>query len=222
MDGSTPRPDQIAPGQQRNPTFAPPVGYRGFATPVGHRVASGRAATPLYRLARTWASVVLLMFMIAGGPGCGPVQPPPSAPNQIPLNACGGFAPAWVRFVGLTGFDAPTGAVGANIRAYVDVLDAFDSRIKAPATFRFELYEYVPRSSEPRGRRIQMWNDIDLTDATDNNAYWRDFLRCYQFELPIPTAPPAGTYILEVTALTRRGTHLSATTQLAYPPETTR
>jgi len=120
--------------------------------------------------------------------------------------------------VGLTGFEPGGDSDAALIRAYVDVLDAFDCRIKAPGTFRFELYEYVPRSSNPRGRRVHLWGDIDLTDAAANSAYWRDFLRCYQFELPLSTAPTAGTYVLEVTCRTIQGTRLSATVQLAYPP----
>jgi len=170
-----------------------------------------------------WGTGVLVIGVLAGllgwsGCGPGPTDPRPLPRGVSALDPCGRFAPVWIRFVGLTGFEPGGDSDAAQVRAYVDVLDAFDCRIKAPGTFRFELYEYVPRSSNPRGRRVHLWGDIDLTDAAANNAYWRDFLRCYQFELPLSNVPAAGTYVLEVTCRTIQGTRLSATVQLAYPP----
>ena len=68
---------------------------------------------------------------------------------------------------------------------YAALRDSFGSCLKAPGVFRFELYEYVQYSSEPKGKRIIIWPDIDLTDAAENNEYWNDFLRAYEFSLDL-------------------------------------
>lgn len=170
---------------------------------------------------RAWRwRCALLTLALAGtlaSSGCGPGARK-STPNESALDPCGRFAPTWVRFVGLTAFQSARDATTTGIRAYVDVLDAFDCRIKAPGRFRFELYEYVPRSSNPCGRRVHLWDDMDLNDAAANSDYWRDFLRCYQFELPLAVPLSDDSYVLQVTYLTIQGKHLSGTMQLAYPP----
>ena len=88
----------------------------------------------------------------------------------------------------------------SDINVYVSLLDSFGSQKKSPGTFRFEIYESVQRSAEPRGRRIAIWPDIDLTNADKNNKYWRDFLRAYQFNLPFEPAINQ-SYILQITFL---------------------
>jgi len=87
-----------------------------------------------------------------------------------------------------------------KIKPYVSLLDSFGSQVKSPGIFRFELYQRVLRSAEPKGRRVVIWPDIDLTDPAANNEYWRDFLRAYEFDLPFE--PDASqSYILQVTCL---------------------
>jgi len=98
---------------------------------------------------------------------------------------------------------------GSQIKVYVALLDAFDCQIKAPGVFRFELYEYIPRSAEPKGRRIIIWPDIDLTDTVKNNNNWRDFLRAYEFNLDFEPASNQN-YILQATCLCPNGKRLSA------------
>ena len=130
------------------------------------------------------------------------------------------FLPERIRIIGLTEIipDAslPDEAV---LSIYVDIFDAYDSHIKAPATFRFELYEFVPRSSDPRGDRLEIWPDMDLTDGAVNNSYWQDYLRTYNFELPMTFRPaPEATYTLEVTCTTQEGKRLSDKRQIKYTP----
>ncbi|MBN1126126.1 MAG: hypothetical protein JXA82_14050 [Sedimentisphaerales bacterium] len=134
---------------------------------------------------------------------------PPNVPKQLDVSQ--GYLPTHIRIMGLTGFKhGEYGADTAALEVYIDMLDHFDCRIKAPGIFRLELYEYVPRSSNPRGKRIMIWDDIDLTDAGANNEFWRDFLRCYQFNLPIVNMPPsADPYILEATCITLEGKQLT-------------
>ncbi|MCD4830989.1 MAG: hypothetical protein K8R02_04160 [Anaerohalosphaeraceae bacterium] len=96
-----------------------------------------------------------------------------------------------------------------KIVAYIDVLDGFGSRIKTSGIWRFELYDYTPRSAEPKGGRLYLWEDIALTDAEMNNNNWQDFMRSYKFTLEMDTEQATGkTYILSVTCLTAQGKRL--------------
>ena len=71
-----------------------------------------------------------------------------------------------------------------------------------------QLYVYVQRSAEPKGKRAIIWPDIDLTSAAKNNEHWRDFLRAYQFNLPCELQK-GQDYILEVTCRCPSGRRLS-------------
>jgi hypothetical protein len=120
------------------------------------------------------------------------------------------YAASKIRIVGLSEI---TGASDdertSRVKVYVDLLDSFGNRIKSPGVFRFELYEFVPRSSEPKGKRIFIQAEIDLTDATRNNSHWRDFLRTYQFDLPLNFKVKANdVFMLEVTFTTPAGKRL--------------
>ncbi len=130
------------------------------------------------------------------------------------------FIPERIRVIGLTEI-IPDAGLGdkAMLSVYVDVFDAYDSHIKAPATFRFELYEFVPRSSDPRGNRLIIWPDIDLTDGAVNNGFWQDYLRTYNFDLQMNFRPaPDATFILEATCTTQEGRRLSNKRQIKYTP----
>jgi hypothetical protein len=121
-----------------------------------------------------------------------------------------GYAPAKVDILPLTEFVSDSEEVKASgIKVYVSLLDAFDNQMKSPAVFRFELYKKVQRSAEPKGQRITIWPDIDLTEPGENNAYWRDFLRAYEFILDFEAAGKP-SYILQVTCLCPDGKRLSA------------
>jgi len=85
-----------------------------------------------------------------------------------------------------------------RINLYVSLVDPFGSQIKSPGIFRFELYQHVQRSAKPKGKRIAMWPDIDVTDPLTNNEYWQDFLRAYQFTLPLDHSD-GKRHILQVT-----------------------
>lgn len=126
-----------------------------------------------------------------------------------------------IRIVGLSDISPdPQLPNQSLLNAYVDLLDAWEHKVKSPGTFRFELYEYTPRSNEPRGRRLFLWADIDIIDPDKNNLYWQDFLRTYKFELEMDYPPSKGqNFILEATFITPRGTVISDTHQIAYKPE---
>jgi len=130
-------------------------------------------------------------------------SPPPVVPT--------GFAPARICILPLTELPSSTGSSQAvTLNAYVGLLDAFGCQIKAPGILRFELYQYVPRSAEPKGQRLAIWPDIDLTHPATNNRYWLDFLRAYEFKLDAP-AGLNETYVLEATCMCPDGRRLPAT-----------
>jgi hypothetical protein len=97
----------------------------------------------------------------------------------------------------------------SRIDVYVGLLDRFGCQMKSPVVFRFEVYEKVQRSAEPKGGRIVIWPDVDLTEPGENNSYWRDFLRVYEFNLDFGLEKNR-SYILQVTCLCPHGRRLSA------------
>ena len=148
--------------------------------------------------------------------GCEP-QPVVTEPKRLSISDCNElsayarYTPVKTNILPLTEFVAPPEDVeGVKIKAYVSLSDSFGCQAKSPGVFRFELYEAVPRSAEPKGKRIFIWRpDIDLTDPAENNKHWRDFLRAYEFDLYLESAGE-GNYILQVTCLCPTGRRLSA------------
>ena len=165
------------------------------------------------KLAHVMARVLMPVFFLVNA-GCEQSAPPPQAAVE-PKNdldkssAYLRYAPEKIDIMPLTELVPTGGAQGARINLYVSLLDAFGSQIKSPAVFRFELYEYVQRSAQPKGKRAVIWADVDLTDPVSNNGYWRDFLRAYEFNLPFEQAG-SQDFILQVTCLCPSGSRLSA------------
>ena len=159
------------------------------------------------KITAVFCSIILLAII-----GCESAQQKtPTEANNL-LNNYSDFAPAKIKIISLTEFTDDS-----NLKIYVDLVDSFGSRIKSPAVFRFELYEYVERSAEPKGRRIFLWPDIDLTPAKANNDYWQDFLRAYEFNMDLDFELEDGkTYILQTFCRTPPGKRLTATKRLTF------
>lgn len=161
-------------------------------------------------LKSTW---IFLIFILSIGSGCnyiglGNTQSPAVGRGSPDMSSFyTQYAPTKIDIMPLTEFFRPADAQQEQINLYVRLLDSFNSQIKAPGVFRLELYEYVQLSSEPKGKRIILWPDIDLTDPAENNKYWRDFLRAYEFNLTA-NVPLNQSYILEVTCLCSKGRRL--------------
>lgn len=169
--------------------------------------------------------VALLFLSGCAEPQATPGRPMPGerpsdegAPETVgrpPTVVTPGFAPVRIHVLPLTELvESADGGSSAVLSVYVSLLDKFGSSLKAPVILRFELYEYVPRSSDPKGQRIAMWSeseniDLNLTDADRNNRHWRDFLRTYEFKLDAQ-ADTDETYILEATCMCLEGKRLSA------------
>lgn len=169
------------------------------------------------KLVGTVASVFFFVLLLVES-GCEPgaVEPPPTGSGSNLLSAYTSYTAAKIDIVPLTEFICVSGGEEEpKIKVYVGLLDSFDCQIKAPGVFRFELYEYVERSPEPKGKRIAIWPDVDLTDAVENNNYWRDYLRAYEFNLDFEPERNK-RYILEATCLSPNGKRLSADFALKY------
>ncbi len=159
------------------------------------------------------SSVVCVLAMLLVGAGCEQMQGLPEFTTETDndfkrLSVYSHFAPDKISIMPLTEFINPGGTRQGNMNLYVSLLDSFGSQIKSPCVFRFELYQRVQRSADPMGKRVIIWPDIDLTDAVENDEYWRDFLRAYEFNLPFESAANQN-YILQVTCLCPTGRRLS-------------
>ena len=169
---------------------------------------------PLSSVLCRLSSVVCLLAMLLANAGCEQLPGLPGLTDKTSndfkkLSVYSRFAPAKINIMPLTEFISAGSTQQVKIKPYVSLLDSFGSQVKSPAVFRFELYQRVLRSAEPKGRRVIIWPDIDLNDPAANNEYWRDFLRAYEFDLPFE--PDANqSYILQITCLCPNGRRFSA------------
>jgi hypothetical protein len=152
----------------------------------------------------TFALKIILCCTLASIIGCEPQSPGKTAQKQIiqdESQSCidSDFAPDKIEIMPLTKMTIDS-RQNAIIKVYVSLLDSFNCQKKWPGIFRFEIYQRTLRSTEPKGKRIFIWPDIDLTEANVNNSYWLDFLRAYQFELELEAAA-FQDYILQITCL---------------------
>jgi hypothetical protein len=166
-------------------------------------------------LKRVLISIISLGVLITFV-GCQPEQIDSASGQGASVSAC--FKAHWVDIMGLTRIaDSKEDEDVKVINIYVDILDKFEDRIKSPCTFRFEFYEYVPRSSRNKGERLDFWDNVDLTSPETNNMYWKDHLRAYQFGFDFNVEIKTGaTYILEVMCMTTDGRRLTDEFELKY------
>jgi hypothetical protein len=75
-----------------------------------------------------------------------------------------------------------------NIDTFVELSDQFGDPIKALGSFRFEIYQFRPLSSDPRGKRYEAdgLQTIDLIDPQENQKHWDPITRSYRFRIKLP------------------------------------
>jgi hypothetical protein len=162
---------------------------------------------------RTLTAPLTLFFIIALAFYAGCSDQPSGSFFPIGQAPCARFSPARIDVLPITSLAPARDSAGSStINVYVCLLDSFDSQIKSPAVFRFELFERAQRSADPKGKRLAIWPDIDLTDPAANNNLWQDFMRSYLFSLPLQSrhAGTAENCILHVTCFCPSGRRLSA------------
>ena len=136
-----------------------------------------------------WAAVIVVT-------GCDTVQ----APKPV-VQRGGKTSIARIRISALTEFvTAPTHPDEVQLKVLLEVFDTCGSPVTVPGILRFELYEFRSLSSNPRGKRLLIWPEQDLTNAKNANEYWKDLLRGYEFYLPLDFMPRRDKkYVLEAT-----------------------
>ena len=157
---------------------------------------------------------LLLLMLLSVNIGCEQSKRPPEIPFQTDispdmLSIYTSYVPVKIDIMPLTEFVDTGDTQQSQINIYISLIDPFGSQIKSPGVFRFELYEYMQRSAEPKGKRAMIWPDVDLTDPVTNNDSWRDFLRAYEFSFPCEQTN-SHDYILQVTCLCPNGKRLSS------------
>ncbi len=160
-------------------------------------------------MAKIFTKTIFIIFAAVIITGCGPEQKLSGEQETLnsKINLYEGFGPVKIEILPLT--DLTETGKGKKVTAYVSLLDFSGSSEKWPAAFRFELYEHVQRSVEPVGRRIKLWDDIDLKTAAKNNQYCQDFLRCYKFSLDFESSDKSN-FILRTTIILVNDKRLSA------------
>lgn len=176
---------------------------------------------PLLRHRRSFVLLVAFIVFLSSQTGCetpASISQPSPKPridsNDISIYSY--YTPTKVQILPLTELTQSSGSDDLpSLRAYVSLLDKFSCQIKSPAIFRLELYEYVSHSAKPKGKRLVIWPDIDLTEPEKNNQYWRDFLRAYEFDMPFDLKSDKG-YVIQATCLCPDGKRLSADLELKH------
>ncbi len=95
-----------------------------------------------------------------------------------------------------------------QLKVLLEIFNASDPPVPVPCILRFELYEFHSVSSDPRGKRLVIWPEQDLTDAGNANEHWKDLLRGYEFYLPLDFMPRRDKkYVLEATCFADQKRH---------------
>ena len=84
---------------------------------------------------------------------------------------------------------------------------------------RIELFEFVPASGEPRGKRIDHW-EIHLETEKQQRAFWNGVTQMYKFHLAVPSvALTSGRrYVLAVTYHSPLGDRLTDEFVMRFGP----
>lgn len=182
---------------------------------IGTKTESVSKKKPPRRLSGAICAVIILFVC-----GCQPQQEkrsvnPGLAGGANNTDVYQAYRPVRVAFLPLTEIKAAEQAhLDETITAFVALVDSDGSAVKWPGVFRFELYEYLPQSTERKGKRLHIWEDVDLRGFKENSEYWRDYLRAYEFSLE-REATGHTKYILELTCITPDGKRLMRQFELA-------
>jgi hypothetical protein len=127
-----------------------------------------------------------------GSSGLPAPRPPRAGPQPVPapINL---LLPQGIQFQGFTGgprvLDASGGAKG--IEVHIAAKDAFGHAAKAFGEFRFELYDFLPSATDPKGQRLAVW-DVATSDPRVNRDHWNEVHRMYEFRLGWDQTVPLG------------------------------
>lgn len=83
-------------------------------------------------------------------------------------------------FTGTKTFEEHGGVPGIVVR--IQLMDSYEDPTKAFGNFRFEIYEFRPHSQNPKGKKIDTWEE-SLMQPKKNLLHWDKITRAYKFKL---------------------------------------
>jgi len=157
--------------------------------------------------------LVYVIIFVCSLSGCRHV--PISSKKVVATQPESGFLPTKVilqaSFTHIVPKQTKTNQAG-QIETYVRLTDQFGDPLKALGQFSFELFEYRPAASDPRGRRFSIngVQKFDLTEIDANQRHWDSITGNYRFTLKLPDVPngPPKTVVMQVTFSTDSGLRL--------------
>ena len=139
---------------------------------------------------------LILFFLLLGLPAVGCIENSPLTDTMggqtdkdipKPLNL---LLPQSIRihyFTGTRNFDKTGGIKGIDVR--IEAIDHYGDPTKAFGDFRFEMYSFLPNSTDPKGKRMAVWQEA-MMKPEKNLLHWDKVTRTYDFKLqwnkPIP------------------------------------
>jgi hypothetical protein len=159
--------------------------------------------------------IAAVLFLSAGCNNMQTVKQKISQAEDVNLSVYKAFEPVKLDIIPLTKISGSDKG-GNSIELYINLLDASGESVKSPVVLRFELYEYIERSARAKGRRIFIWEDIDITKFSVNIRFWRGHLSTYKFTLPLGKDIPKGKYILHCSCVTSSGNRANGDYILNY------
>lgn len=110
-------------------------------------------------------------------------QPPRATTQPVPspINL---LLPRDIHIHPLTGGPRALDAKGRvrGIEVHLTARDAYGHSTKAFGEFRFELYEHRPNATDPKGKRLAVW-DVSTMAPRANRDHWDEIRRMYEFRL---------------------------------------
>lgn len=121
---------------------------------------------------------------------CGCSEKPPAGYVEIrpPLSLT---LPHTIRIHPFTGLREIGDHDQRGLEVRIEALDAYQDTSKAFGKLRFELYAFRSMSSDPKGNRIEAWEE-DITSAKNNLVHWDPITRSYVFKLRLNESIQAG------------------------------
>ncbi len=83
-------------------------------------------------------------------------------------------------FTGTKTFEEFADAPGIVVR--IQLMDSYEDPTKGFGNFRFELYEFRPYSQNPKGKKIDTWEE-SLMQPKKNLLHWDKITQAYKFKL---------------------------------------
>jgi len=118
-------------------------------------------------------------------------------------------------FTGVKSFDDDPTPDG--IELLLQAVNSLDDPGMLVGHVRVELFEQVPATADPKGRRLEHWN-IELTTMNQQRTFWNAATQMYEFRLQADpeVIPPRDRYVLQVTYASPLGEHLTAEHAFEY------